>query len=377
MNENVFPAFVGFFVAAVMTYAMLWLLEPMARRFGLLDHPQGRKDHWAPTPFTGGMAMMLGIVLTSAMFNQWTPQFTYFMAAAALLVLIGVLDDLYDIRWWIRIIAQSAAVMLMVYGGGLRVEHIGQIIGIKSTGLGDWSLPITMIATIGVINAVNMIDGVDGLAGGITLATLSMLEAAALRSGNAVLTERLLIFSGAVVGFLLMNMRLPWQSRARVFMGNAGSALLGFIIAWASFSLTQVRGHPVTPVLAPWLIATPLIDCVTLIMRRLLRGQSPFRADREHMHHLMLDAGFTPAQLTTTLMVTNLSLGLLAAIALIAKVPQAILVLAFVGLCLGYFWLTLRRERGVAAFALLNRCLTRMHLIPGTAMVPPTPCEED
>ena len=124
-----------------------------------------------------------------------------------------------------------------------------------------------------------------------------------------------------------------------------------------SFRLTQNDNHPVTPILAPWLVATPLIDCVSLIGRRLLRGQSPFRADREHMHHLMLDAGFTPNQLALTLMAINLALGASAAVALRLHVQQWVLVAVFVGLCFGYFALTLRREHAVAALKKLHRLL--------------------
>jgi UDP-GlcNAc:undecaprenyl-phosphate GlcNAc-1-phosphate transferase len=103
---------------------------------------------------------------------------------------------------------------------------------------------------------------------------------------------------------------------------------------------------------------------VTLIARRLSRRQSPFRADREHMHHLMLDAGFTPTQLTLTLTSINLLLGLCAAIALKLKLPQPLLVLGFIALCLWYFWLTARRERAVAVFAKLSRFLTWLRLMP-------------
>jgi len=364
MNDIAVRVIIEIVTVVTMTAAMLWLLLlPAAHRFGLLDHPMGRKDHAAPTPATGGLAIFLGILLTCGIFRDWTLQSLYFVTAASLLVLIGMLDDLRDLRWWIRVLAQCVAVLVMVYGG-LRVEHVGQIVGMQTTGLGPLSVPFTIFATVGVINAINMSDGVDGLAGGIVLAALCMLGSAALYSGNFVLAEKLVIFAGAVAGFLVLNMRFPWQPRARVFMGNAGSALLGFVIAWASFRLTQNVRHPVTPVLAPWLVATPLIDCVALIWRRLARGQSPFRADREHMHHLMLDAGFTPTRLTMTLIATNLMLGLVASIALIKGVPQPVLVLAFMALLLGYFWLTFRRQRAVAAFAILNGLLTDMRRSP-------------
>lgn len=375
MTSSVERAIVEILLSGLISVVLLWVLQPLAHAFGLLDQPTVRKDHDEPTAATGGLAMAGAIFIVFAWFVGLSHATVAFMVAGGLLILIGMLDDRYDLRWWFRMIAQCIAVLVMIYGGGLRIEHVGPLFGVESTGLGVLSVPFTMFATVGVINAINMSDGVDGLAGGICLAALCMLWSASVYCGNAGLAEQLLIAAGAVSGFLLMNMRFPWQPRARVFMGNAGSAFLGFIIAWASFRLTQNVWHPVTPILAPWLLATPLIDCVTLIARRLMRRQSPFRADREHMHHLMLDAGFTPTQLTVVLTSINLMLGLGAAIALKLKVPQPFLVLAFIALCVWYFWLTARRERAVAAFARLGRLLVRLRLKRQTAQSP-TPTQE-
>lgn len=362
-----------FTLPIVITFVLLWLLQPLACRFGLLDQPDERKDHAEPTAAIGGLAMAVGIFLPMMWFTTASPAIVAFMAAAALLVLVGVLDDRYDLHWAVRVLAQCIAVLVMIYGGGVRVEQIGGIFGAEPTALGSLSVAFTIFATVGVINALNMSDGVDGLAGSLSLATLCMLIAVALYSGNVELGERLTIMAGGVLGFLLMNMRFPWQPHARVFMGNAGSALLGFAIAWVSFRMTQNRAYPVTPILMPWFIATPLIDCVALIAHRLSHGQSPFRADRAHMHHLMLDAGFTPARLTMTLTGINLLLGLAAVIALKMQVPQPLLVLAFVAICLWYFWLTARRKRAVAMFARLNWLLTRSYPEPEPedALLPP------
>ena len=368
---------IEFTLSAAITLLLLWLLQPLARKLGLLDRPDARKDHAEPTATTGGLAMVVGIFLPLMWFTSASPAILSYMAAATLLVVVGLLDDRYDLHWWVRALAQCTAVMVMIYGGGVRIEHIGIVFGAGPTSLGSLSVPFTIFATVGVINALNMSDGVDGLAGSISLAALGMLAIAALYCGNVSEAEQLLIFAGAVLGFLLLNMRFPWQPYARVFMGNAGSSFLGFTIAWATFRLTQNQGHPVTPILAPWLIATPLIDCVALIVRRLYHRQSPFRADREHMHHLMLDAGFTPAQVAVSLTGINLLLGLAAAIALKMKVPQPALVLAFVAICLWYFWLSAQRARAVGLFSRLNRVLTRAHLKSEAALLPSAPGSEN
>lgn len=372
LSEIVASAGPPLLLAAVVAFVANIALLPLAHRFGILDHPAGRKDHAVSTPTTGGIAIGLGITVAFVALGYWHVRDLCFIAAAILLLVVGALDDRHDLRWWVRVAVQCFAVWL-IYLSGVAAQHVGQLFGVTSMGLGPWQLPFTMFATVGVINAINMSDGVDGLAGGIVLATLAMFEAAALYSGNVVLGDKLPIFIGAVVGFWLLNMRFPWQSKARVFMGNGGSALLGFVIAWSSFRLTQNDAHPVTPILAPWLVATPLMDCVVLFARRMWHGHSPFHADRNHLHHLMLDAGFTPRQLVLTVMLVNLLLGLAASIALQMHVPQPVLVLAFVVMCLAWLALTIRRERAVAVLAWIHGGWRGVHRGPNA---PPRTMEE-
>ena len=282
--------------------------------------------------------------------HAWLP----FLLAATLLVLVGLLDDIYDLRWWWRILAQALAALIMVESGGVRIEQLAQIVGITGTGLGLLSVPFTVFATVGIINAVNMIDGVDGLAGSLVLAALVMLAAAALYAGNSILVERALIFGGAVAGFLAWNLRHPWLKRAKVFMGNAGSAFLGLVVAWVSFELTQNPGHPVSPVLALWLLPVPIMDCLVLIARRTREGRSPFAAGRDHIHHFMIDAGLTPGWVTFWLTSFSLLCGMFIARAMRADVSQLGLLLGFLALCVWWYWLTARRERVIRFFSHLQ-----------------------
>jgi UDP-GlcNAc:undecaprenyl-phosphate GlcNAc-1-phosphate transferase len=288
-NWWIFPLLTAAIVAA-----LLWLLEPFAHRLGLLDRPGGRKDHGHPTPIIGGLAMAIGILVPVLWVGDYTQAYLGFMLGSGLLVLVGLIDDVSDIRWPWRLLAQGCAALIMIYVGGVRVEYLGDVFGARALDLGVWSVPFTVIATLGVINAFNMCDGVDGLAGALAVAAMTMYCAAAVYSGNLFMVERLAPVIAAVSVFLLFNMRHPWRARARIFMGNAGSAFLGYLIAWACFRLTQNAEHPVTPVLAPWLVAPPIIDCLVLIARRLKEGRSPFAAGRDHMHHYLLDAGFSP-----------------------------------------------------------------------------------
>lgn len=338
-------------LALVITSLVLYLLQPFAAKLNLLDHPKGRKDHANPTPVTGGLAILIGCAVAFVFTQRGSTSLQAFLAAAGLLVAMGVYDDLYDMRWYTHILIQTLATLLIIFWGGVRVEQLGPAFGLDSLALGWLSVPFTIVATIGIINAMNMIDGADGLAGLLGLAALTMLAAAAVYAGNDVLASRLSVLCGALAGFLAWNVRLPWRPRAKVFLGNAGSALLGLVIAWISFRLTQNPGHPVNPVLALWLLPIPVMDCLVVSVRRLRQGRSPFAAGRDHIHHILLDAGFGPTRAAVYLAMFSLACGL--GVALLIRthwLPYPVLLAGFVAMCLGWYALTANRARAVALF---------------------------
>ena len=343
-------------LALVITSLVLYLLQPFAAKLNLLDHPKGRKDHANPTPVTGGLAILIGCAIAFVFIQRSGTSLQAFLAAAGLLVAMGVYDDLYDMRWYTRILIQALATLLIIFWGGVRVEQLGPAFGLDSLALGWLSVPFTIVATIGIINAMNMIDGADGLAGLLGLAALTMLAAAAVYAGNDVLASRLSVLCGALAGFLAWNIRLPWRPRAKVFLGNAGSALLGLVIAWISFRLTQNPGHPVNPVLALWLLPIPVMDCLVVSVRRLRQGRSPFAAGRDHIHHILLDAGFGPTRAAVYLAMFSLACGL--GVALLIRthwLPYPVLLAGFVAMCLGWYALTANRARAVALFRRFRR----------------------
>lgn len=340
--------FAALLVATAVTGLVMWFAEPSARRLNLLDHPNGdRKDHALPTPVTGGIAMVAGVVVAGIATLPPSPATYAFGLASIFLLLVGLIDDLVDVRWWVRILAQVASALILVYVGGVRIEQIGPVFGFGGMALGILSVPFTVFATVGLINAINMIDGMDGLAGSLVLAALGMMFAAAWYSGNLALGTQLTVLAGAVAAFLMWNIRLPWRRRARAFMGNAGSAFLGLTIAWVAFRLTQNPGHPVSPVLALWLLPIPVMDCLVLIVRRVRMGRSPFCAGRDHIHHLMLDAGYTPTGILAVLVTFSLICGAVVGQAMRIDVPHPVLLAAFVAMCVGWYWMTARRARAL------------------------------
>jgi len=334
-------------VSFLITAALLPALIPLARRSGLLDRPGGRRKHDAPVPAIGGLAIFLGLTATTGLFLPPTPQMLGLASAVVIIVGAGVADDLFRLRWPYRLSAQVLAAVLMIYLGGVRIENLGSVLGRDVHPLGAFSVLLTVVATVGIINAVNMADGVDGLAGLLILVSTAMLAAAAVYAGNGGLALALGLISGAVCGFLAFNLRTPWNPRARVFLGNAGSELLGLLVACASFRLTQNPEHPVGIQVAPFLLAPVLIDCLSLMIRRVRAGASPFHGDRNHLHHMLLDAGLPPTQVTLTLAGLSLAIGVAAALALKAHMPAPAFTLAFAALCGGHFLATSDRDRFV------------------------------
>ncbi len=345
-------------VAFGMTFFAVLVLVPFARRVGLVDRPGGRKAHETSTPAVGGLAIAVGVVIATLMISAPTRSTSALGLAGLILVVTGIVDDLKNLKWWVRLLAQVAAALTLVNLGGVRVELIGPVFGLEPTSLGSLSMPFTVLATVGLINALNMVDGLDGLAGSLVSSSLIMLAGCSIYAGNPRLAAGLLVIAAATVGFLYFNLRSPWRANARIFLGNAGSEFLGLVMAWAAFRLTQNPLHPVSPVLAPFLIAPPVIDCLALVVRRALKGRSPFSADREHFHHLLLAAGFSTTAVVVTIVGYSVAIGAVAMLVMkLHLVPQWVFLAAYLAMTLGYFALTLKPERAVALFVRIRKAL--------------------
>lgn len=223
--------------------------------------------------------------------------FSYRMlfAGLLLLVVVGAIDDLHEISTPGRFVAQILAGLLMTLGGGVVLVDLGDLIRPDSLlSLGNLAIPFTVFAMVGVINALNMADGLDGLAASLVLIAVTALGVIAWSEGDTRDIEMLGLLGAVLLAFLMFNLR--FKRYASVFMGDAGSLSLGFILVWFFVDLSQGEQRLLAPVTVLWLFALPLIDTVSIMMRRILRGRSPFRADQEHFHHILLAAGFRPKQ---------------------------------------------------------------------------------
>lgn len=350
-----------FFAALLVSASITAVLIPLARRYHWLDKPCQRKQHATPTPPVGGFGIFAAIALATVWINGLNPVVCAWLAGASLLVLVGALDDKYDVNWRLRILAQVAAALCLILWGGVRAEHLGPLFGLPDVELGWLSLPISVLGIVGLINALNMVDGIDGLCGSLIIAACLMFIAAGLYAGAPPIVFRLAMVVGAIAGFLLFNLRYGAYGQARAFLGDAGSGLLGFTIATVAFRMTQDPVHPVSPILAPYLVAVPVIDCLVLLVRRLRQGRSPFAGGRDHVHHLLLDAGFSVNQTVFALFLASLLIGGGAAVWLLLGVPyeRGLLVLGYFGLLAAWYAFTCDWARAVARLAALHRRLTR------------------
>jgi UDP-GlcNAc:undecaprenyl-phosphate GlcNAc-1-phosphate transferase len=286
---------VGYLTGLGATIALIAALRPLAGRMGLVDRPRARKPEATRVPLVGGLAMFFGFALGALAMDLALGPLRALFAASAVLVAVGVLDDLRELKPLARFAVQIAAALLMVYWGGVRLVDLGALrAGGEVFELGAFEVALTLFAVVGVINTVNMADGADGLAGGLTVVALLGLAYLAHGAGDETEFRILVLLAVVAAGFLAFNVRLPGRPQALVFMGDAGSMFLGFALAWFFIRLSQGEPRVMPPVAALWLLLVPLYDTVWLIVRRLSRGRSPTWADREHLHHVLQMTGLSP-----------------------------------------------------------------------------------
>jgi len=330
--------FLYFIIAFGMTLQLLLVLRGLAPKIGLLDAPGGRKAHTGAIPLVGGLGMFIAFCFTLLMLDHPIGELRALLAGATLLVITGVMDDLHELSSSARFAVQIIASLMMVYWGGVELTDLGYLV--SSDGLvelGWFSVPLTVFATVGVINALNMIDGVDGLAGSVTALTLVTLIVVASTAGDIGSSMVLGLLLAAIGGFLVLNLRFPWQPRARVFMGDAGSMFLGLMLAWFLIDFSQGEQRLISPATALWLLGVPLIDTVTMMLRRMLKRRSPFEPDREHFHHVLMLAGFSPLKTMLIMVVGSATMAIIGLAGHYQGVPEWVMFYGFLLVFAAYF----------------------------------------
>ncbi|MDB5888915.1 MAG: hypothetical protein JWM03_1787 [Rhodocyclales bacterium] len=292
MTFKLMPSNLVLFVlfAFLVSTATCLALARLAPRLRLLDLPDERKRHDNAIPLVGGIGVLAGLLVASPCSGQALPHEALW--PSLMLFLVGVVDDMFGLNASFKLLMQALAAWWLIELTGAALFSIPAPFTHGHWVLGRLATPITMLMVIALLNAINMIDGLDGLAGGCLAIAAAGLGYAAYMVGQPNLASIALALFAAVLGFLLWNARLPWQPRARVFLGDAGALGIGMLLCWLVFKLSLTPGGervPVTVALAP--LAVPMMDMVVVAFWRMAERRNPMQADRGHSHHLLLEIG--------------------------------------------------------------------------------------
>ncbi|MBQ2730072.1 MAG: undecaprenyl/decaprenyl-phosphate alpha-N-acetylglucosaminyl 1-phosphate transferase [Clostridia bacterium] len=298
-------AIVAVACAALVSYTTTPPVRLLAFRIGAIDIPtDARRMHKKPIPRIGGLAIFAGFLVASLVFCEPSAQLFAIWIGGAILVILGILDDIFRLPAWIKLIVQLCVAGIAV-SFGILIEHIS-FFGTQIN-FGYFSIPITMFWIVGLSNAINLIDGLDGLSCGISAITSFSIFMVMLITGDFTSALITAILTGACLGFMPYN-----RNPAKIFMGDTGALFLGYTL-----SIISVQGlfklHTMLSFLVPISIfALPIFDTLIAIIRRVLHGQSPFHPDRGHFHHRLVDMGFSHKEAVKILYAISALMGLVA-----------------------------------------------------------------
>ncbi|NLW45253.1 MAG: undecaprenyl/decaprenyl-phosphate alpha-N-acetylglucosaminyl 1-phosphate transferase [Syntrophomonadaceae bacterium] len=322
--ENTFPIYVpGVIIAFILAYLVMPVIIKLAFRIGAVDQPSARKVHSQPMPRLGGTGIFLAFVLVVVATVNVDRILMGILLGGTAVFLVGVLDDIYRLSPWAKLAAQIAAALIAVYCG-VRVDVMtNPFDGVLQ--LGALSIPLTLLWIIGITNAVNLIDGLDGLAAGVCAIAAVTIGIVAWKGNQVVIAYVALVLTGAVLGFLPHNFH-----PARVFMGDSGSMFLGFVLACLSVS-GLAKGATLISLCIPVIIlGIPVFDTLFAIIRRVNNQKPIFGADKDHLHHRLMEMGMSHQMSVIVIYIVSALLGGAAVVMAYVSSPKALLVLAAV-----------------------------------------------
>ncbi|MBT7173462.1 MAG: hypothetical protein HN900_02140 [Gammaproteobacteria bacterium] len=321
----------------VSVVSAIYLLDRMAHHIEFQDVPGGRKRHHTSTSLVGGIAMVAGILTLAFTNTGLFGDEKIVLASMVVLMSVGVLDDIRDISAYPRLMVQLGSACAIFYFQDLRFLHIGDLLGFGDIGLGQLAVVFTCIAVVGGINAVNMIDGLDGLSGGLASIAFGGVAILSYSAGQTDILMLSGLMLACTLGYLMYNFRFPWNKQARVFMGDSGAYVLGFMIVVIFLKVTQTETAVVDPMTVLWLLALPLMDCARLLLFRARQGRSPFSDDREHIHYLLVDRGMSVERTVNLLCLSGAVVASTGLALHFLQVSEKVSLVLFLLLIIGYF----------------------------------------
>lgn len=330
---------VGLAVAAafIISFAATPIVKSFAQRVGAMDVPKdGRRMHTHPIPRLGGLAIFLGFLLSVVLFADIGREVQGILLGSVVIVVVGVIDDIVPLPALVKFVIQIGAALIAVYHG-VRINIITNP-NIWSPdeflNFGVFSVPITVLWIVAVTNSVNLIDGLDGLAAGVSAISSFTMMIIAILVSDVNVAVLMAALAGACIGFLPYN-----KNPARIFMGDTGALLLGYILATVSI-IGLFKLYAVISFVIPFLVVgLPLFDTLFAFVRRILNGRNPMSPDRGHFHHRLIDMGFSQKQAVAIAYAISGILGLSAVVIATSGEIRAIILIAavFVAGVIGVF----------------------------------------
>ena len=289
------------------------VLRNYAKKYKILvDLPdRSRKFHKRSTPLTGGLGILLALLISGKLYidlndlTGYLPEFTFqLMVISTPLLILFLIDDLKGLKPFYRILIQCSLSTYMIFSTGVYLESLGDIFGFGDLNLGIFGIPFTIFCVVGVMNAFNMMDGINGLCSGCAMIALILIG---FYSG-LIYDSMLVLIIGSMIGFLIFNLVFLGKKRG-VFLGDSGSNLIGFWVAWIAIYSSQNQIYGINPITMLWFIAIPLLDCIGLIFYRIKIGKSWSTAGRDHIHHKLMH-NLSPKMTLIVILVITLITGL-------------------------------------------------------------------
>lgn len=304
-----FDVLLSIAISFTITFLAIPAIINVAEMKKLFDMPDERKVHQSPITPLGGLGIFAGFIFGSLLtihFNQF-PDLQYFIAAAFVIFFLGLKDDILVISPVKKFIGQVLAAFIIIYYGGIQIRSMHGFLGIYQ--LPEmFSLLLTYFAVIVVINSFNLIDGVDGLAGSLGLLSTTIFGIYFLRVGMPSYAVLAFSLAGSLLAFLIFNFQ-----PAKIFMGDTGSLLVGtvnaiLVVKFINVANSSGVSFPInaSPAVGFTILMIPLLDTLRVFGIRILHRRPPFSPDRNHIHHLLLDRGFSHRSITVTLVAINL-----------------------------------------------------------------------
>lgn len=310
------------------------ILLPLAPHIGLIDLPNERKKHDGAIPLIGGISIFTGVLIASTFFIEQSNIINLYLISSALIVFIGTLDDIYDLSVGSRILFQGIVACILVFGAGLFIHDFGALFGNTNINIGNYGMIFTVLAVIAAINAFNMVDGIDGLAGSMSIITIGSVAVLMALNGSqhSVLLPMLIVV--ATIPYLFYNVSTRNPRGKKIFMGDAGSMYMGLTVIWlltlCSQPVGEEQSNAFRPVTALWLIAVPLMDMFAIMYRRMRKGESPFKADNGHIHHVFIANGFSKRQTLAIISLISITFAVIGILADYFKTPEPLMLVAFI-----------------------------------------------